>query len=203
MSGPISATITSAVRRLTPGIVTSRASKGENGAVLRATSPLSRSIASSSWSMRGEHLRDQQPVVGAEAALERLPQRRQLGPQPATGQVGQHRRIVVPLTSASSIARPETPKVSLATHASLIPASSRTLCSRCASRVRSWTSALRYRVRSRSSRIGLGGTKLGRTRPCSTSWQIHTESATSVFRPGTFLRCWAFSSQHSNPSSSR
>src|SRR5205823_5283591 len=34
-------------------------------------------------------------------------------------------------------------------------------------------------VRSRSSRIGLGGTKLGRTSPCCTSW-IHSESLTSV-----------------------
>ena len=44
---PISATMTSAVRRSTPGIVQSRASSGENGATTRATPPLNRWIASS------------------------------------------------------------------------------------------------------------------------------------------------------------
>jgi hypothetical protein len=52
MSEPISATITSAVRRLTPGIVISNSSSGEKGAATRATSELSRPIVSSSWSMR-------------------------------------------------------------------------------------------------------------------------------------------------------
>jgi hypothetical protein len=42
-----------------------------------------------------QDLRDQQPMMlGAEPALERLPQRRQLGPQPPPGQLGQHRRII-------------------------------------------------------------------------------------------------------------
>jgi hypothetical protein len=39
---------------------------------------------------------------------------------------------VVPRTSASSIARPETPRMSVATQSSLIPVSSSVLCSRCA-----------------------------------------------------------------------
>jgi hypothetical protein len=52
MSGPISATITSAVRRLTPGIVISNPSSGEKGAATLATSALSRPIVSSIWSMR-------------------------------------------------------------------------------------------------------------------------------------------------------
>jgi hypothetical protein len=52
MSAPISATITSAVRRLTPGIVTNNASSGEKGAATRATSALRRLIVSSIWSMR-------------------------------------------------------------------------------------------------------------------------------------------------------
>jgi hypothetical protein len=47
MSVPISSTMTSAVRRSTPGIVISNASSGENGATTRATSPDSRPIASS------------------------------------------------------------------------------------------------------------------------------------------------------------
>ena len=49
----------------------------------------------------------------------------------------------VPETSASSIARPEAPSTSLATVPSLIPASSKTLASRWASRVRSPVSAVR------------------------------------------------------------
>jgi hypothetical protein len=94
MSAPISASSTSAVRRLTPGIVISNASNGEQGAATRASS-------ASTWGS------------------------------------------LVPCTSASSIARPETPSGSLATLASLIPASSSTLCSRWTSRVRSASSALR------------------------------------------------------------
>src|SRR5215218_6216464 len=38
--------------------------------------------------------------------------------------------------------------------------------------------------------------------PYSSSWQLHSASLTSVFLPGTFLRCLAFSSQHSKSSSS-
>jgi hypothetical protein len=45
----------------------------------------------------GQDLGDQQPVmVGAEPAGQRLPQRRQLGPQPALGQRGQQLRVVGP-----------------------------------------------------------------------------------------------------------
>jgi hypothetical protein len=43
----------------------------------------------------GQDLGDQQPVmVGAEPAGQRLPQRRQLGPESALGQRGQHLRVV-------------------------------------------------------------------------------------------------------------
>src|SRR6266536_1294656 len=48
-----------------------------------------------------------------------------------------------PATRACSIARPETPRMSLATHDSLMPASSRSFSSRWASRVRSWMTVLR------------------------------------------------------------
>jgi hypothetical protein len=45
----------------------------------------------------GQDLGDQQPVmIGAEPAGQGLPQRRQLGPQPALGQRGQHLRVVGP-----------------------------------------------------------------------------------------------------------
>jgi hypothetical protein len=47
MSVPISAKMTSAVRRSTPGIVISNSSSGENGAITSATSPDSRPMASS------------------------------------------------------------------------------------------------------------------------------------------------------------
>ena len=50
---------------------------------------------------------------------------------------------VVPVTSASSIARPEVPRMSEATQSSLIPVSSKILCSRFASRCRSPLYALR------------------------------------------------------------
>ena len=71
-----------------------------------------------------------------------------------------------------------------ATLVSLIPASWSTFSKRWIVRVRSLLCALRSRVRSRSRRISGGGTKLGRTSPCCTSWQIHSESLTSVLRPG-------------------
>ena len=86
------------------------------------------------------------------------------------------------------MARPDTPTIEDATEDSLIPASSSSFSSRCTSRVRSSMTVLRYRVNSRSSRIGGGGTNDGRTNPCSTNCAIHSESLTSVLRPGTALR---------------
>ena len=66
---------------------------------------------------------------------------------------------VVPATSASRIARPDTPRMSVATEDSLMPASSSTRSSRLISRTRSRIRVVRNLVRSRSSRIGSGGTK--------------------------------------------
>jgi hypothetical protein len=63
-----------------------------------------------------------------------------------------------PATIASSIARPETPVMSVATEESLIPASSSSFSRRWTSLARSRTIAVRVRVRSRSWRIGSGGT---------------------------------------------
>ncbi len=91
-------------------------------------------------------------MVGTKAALQRLAQRGQLLAQLTLGEVVARSASTsgswVPWRSASSISRPDTPKVSLATLDSLIldsliPASSSSVWSRCASRVRSWTSALR------------------------------------------------------------
>jgi hypothetical protein len=67
-----------------------------------------------------------------------------------------------PATSAAIMSRPETPKMSDATTDSVIWASSRSFSTRCFSAVRVSTRSRRYRVRSRSRRIGGGGTKLGR-----------------------------------------
>jgi len=63
---------------------------------------------------------------------------------------------VVPATSASSISRPDLPSTPEATQPSLIPVSSRILCSRAASRERSLICVLRYRVRfaQRPDRLG-------------------------------------------------
>ena len=44
----------------------------------------------------GQHLGDQQPALGSKAALQGLPQRRQLGPQSSPGQLGQHPGSWVP-----------------------------------------------------------------------------------------------------------
>ena len=54
-----------------------------------------------------------------------------------------------------------------------------------------WTSLVWWRVRSRSSLCWRSGTKLGLSSPHCNSCAIHSASFMSVFRPGTFLMCWA------------
>jgi len=93
-----------------------------------------------------------------------------------------------PAFNASSIARPDTPRMSEATADSLIPASSSSFSIRCASRARSRVIAVRTRVRSRNCRIGSGGTNGARTRPWAPSWASQVASATSVLRPGPSSR---------------
>jgi len=114
---------------------------------------------------------DDQRVMGLKAALQGLSERGQLlrntPPARTSGSV-------VPATSASSIARPETPRMSVATQSSLIPVSSSALRSRLASRWRSAIWVLRYRVSCLSARIALGGTKLARNSPASSSWHSHS-----------------------------
>ena len=58
-------------------------------------------------------------------------------------------------------------------------------------------SALRRRVRSRRSRIGAVGMKLPRSSPCSRSCASHSQSFTSVFRPGRCLTWRALTSSSS------
>src|SRR4029450_10729554 len=61
---------------------------------------------------------------------------------------------------------------------------------------------LRYRVRSRSSRIGAGGPKLPHKRACSSNCAIQAQSSTSVLRPGTCLTWAALTSRQVKVSSS-
>src|SRR5438093_12394943 len=91
---------------------------------------------------------------------------------------------------ASIMWRPDTPSTSEATDASLMLQSSSTFWIRLVTVARCCTKRRRFRVRSRSSRCGRAGTKLGRNRPHCSSCAIHCASLTSVLRPGTFLRCW-------------
>ena len=88
--GPISARITSAVRRGTPGIVHNSSTAGSKGAMRASIASESRSICStrkSRWARIA-------PISGAcsslKRALERFPVRRDLPAQPGLGQVGEH-----------------------------------------------------------------------------------------------------------------
>jgi hypothetical protein len=89
--------------------------------------------------------------------------------------------------SAFSIARPDTPNTSLTTLANLMLALSSSLSVRFCSVVSVSDKERRSRTRSRRSRLGGGGTKLGLTRPWRTSSAVHSASLTSVLRPGTVL----------------
>jgi len=93
MSTPTSAISASAVRLSTPGMVESSATCTANGAITRSISADSCAIASPGEVELGEDLADQQPVVGAEAAPQRLPQCRELGAQLPPSQLGQHLRV--------------------------------------------------------------------------------------------------------------
>lgn len=89
----------------------------------------------------------------------------------------------------------------LATDDNWMPARCKIPCNRKTSSVRCCTSVLQYRVKSRTSRISRGGTKLPCSKPHSSNCAI-APSLASVLRPGTFLICAAFTSSTSNPSSS-
>ena len=85
-----------------------------------------------------------------------------------------------------------------------MPASSSSFSSRWISRVRSRITAVLVRVKSRNCRIGSGGTNEPRTRPWAPSCASEAASDTSLFRPGRFFTCRAFTSMTSNgPSSSK
>ena len=82
-------------------------------------------------------------------------------------------------------------------------APSSTFWRRLTSAARSRMSDVRYRVSSRSSRRARSGTALPRSRPCRRRSAIHSQSRTSVFRPGTALMCWALTRSSSKRPSNR
>lgn len=139
-------------------------------------------------------------VIAEEPSFECFPQGRNLGPQPALGELGQDLRVV--RSSDQGLEHePARDSQHLGCHRGQLDASVfqhlvQTL--NLAASLLDQGLAIAGQV---GWRMGLGGTKLGRTRPCSTSWQIQAASATSVLRPGTLWRCWALSSQHSKSSS--
>jgi hypothetical protein len=108
-----------------------------------------------------------------------------------------------PATSAASMSRPETPKMSDTTTLSLICASSSSFSTRFFSAVRAATRPARYRVRSRSLRNSGGGTKLGRIICRSATLHSQMQSSLPVFgRPGRCFTSSALTSQVSNPAAS-
>jgi hypothetical protein len=127
-----------------------------------------------------QHGLQQEGVMVAEAATEGLLQLAALGAQAGARQLRQRLGSRSPAMSAASIARPETPKLSLATTESLLwrlqqPAR-RAAFRRCAPRPGRRGSG----PGSRSRRIAGGGTKLGRSMPRSATLQSHTASDRSV-----------------------
>ncbi len=144
MSGPISAMMTSAVRRSTPGIVHSSSTAAPKGASRSSIASESRSICSSRKSRWARIAPISSACSVVEAALERLAQRRDLLAQPALGQLGEHARG----RSCRARARRASPGrrrrgCRVATQSSLMPVSSSALCSRLASRWRSAICVLR------------------------------------------------------------
>ncbi len=91
---------------------------------------------------------------------------------------------------AASIAREEAPIRSETPSECLMPVDSRNFSSRCTSRTRSWMARVRARAKSRSLRIGSGGTILARSSPWVPNWASQAASE-SVFLPGMFLAAFA------------
>ena len=91
----------------------------------------------------GQHLGEQEGVLVGEEPSERLHQRAEFGAQPGAGQLREDLGSRSPATSAASMARPDTPKMSLATTESLTWASSSSFSTRCFSAVRAATRSAR------------------------------------------------------------
>ena len=142
------------------------------------------------------------PTMNAWCSVNRPVQRvdelRDLVPQRAFRELRRGRRgSRSPATSASSIARDgRAGQVPTTTEESLIPEDSRNFSRRCTCRVRSLVAIARARVRSRSCRIGSGGTNDARSSPCAASCASQAASDTSVLRPGMFLACRGVDQHH-------
>lgn len=203
MTAAASAMTTSAVALPIPGTVISSSIWRRNGAITTSIRPVNASIDAVRLSMRSRCIRARKPWCSVN---------RPFNASMSSGILTRRRRFarsaiasvtVRPSMRAWSIARPDTPMMSLATDDSLIPASSRSFSRRWISLDRSAVNSVRVRVRSRSRRTGGGGTGEPRSSPCAPSWAGHWASDTSVSRPGGFSACAALTGCTFNPSSSR
>jgi hypothetical protein len=167
MSGPISATMTSAARRSTPGMVSNNATCSAYGAIscwIRAESRATASSRSSTWARSWAtsspwwSVRNR-PASAARTAGSLLRSR-------TLGQRRQHRRVVGAADQGFQHGPAGGPD-DVGGHAGQLGSRRppRTLSSRCTSRQRSWIWVLRYRVSSRSSRIGRGDLEAGPDQP--------------------------------------
>jgi hypothetical protein len=129
----------------------------------------------------GQDVADHEAVVlGDEVALERLFELCQLGPQATSCEIRQRLGIVVAgdeLVEHRARGDPE----GLGRHAGELASVLEHLVEslNLTSALFDLGLAISGQVTQRADR--LGGTKLGRTNPCSTSWQIHAESARRSF----------------------
>ena len=90
-----------------------------------------------------QHARQQEPVMIVEVPVEGLFKSIDLAAHPRSRQLGEHLGSRSPATSAASIARPDTPKMSEATTDSLMQASSSSFSTRFFSAVRAATRSVR------------------------------------------------------------
>ena len=163
ISRPVSAMNTSAVLLENPGMLIKSSRVRRKGAIA-----FDACIEAADVGGVGIDAVEEQPgherVMGTEPPGERFGQLRDLAAQRAFGKVGDHAGIILAAMRASSIARPDTPVMSVATEDSLIPASSSSFSSRCTSRERSrvmW-------VRARSYPAAPGSVAAERTTPSPT-----------------------------------
>src|SRR5215216_147046 len=132
--------------------------------------------------------------VGREAALERQAQGRQLRPQLALGELGQGGGVCLTLAERAQH-RPARGAGQPGRHRGQLDGGV----------LEQLLQAVGLTRALPDERLAIAGqvAQLARTSPCSSSWQSHWASWTSVLRPGTFLTCWALTSQSSKSSSSR
>jgi hypothetical protein len=148
----------------------------------------------------GQHLGEQEGVLVGEEPTERLRQRAEFGAQPGRASCASRFGSRSPASSAAGMARPETPKMSLATMLSLIWASTRQLLDPLG-----LGGPGRHQVGSVAGQVPQlpdrsWGTKLGRSICRSASLHSQTASSVSVLgRPGRCLTSRALTSQGSNP----